>query len=147
MKFAQIILSIMTLTACSSNSSDTLAMSCEIFNKAENCSEVPMLRAGQLKLVHAGQFELKGQYSACFHEETVTIHGKYQRSDYNKGMSIELLATKIKGLKSSEFPSTIAVVTLEKTTLKGLIRDVWATIRSPKYANNNSTIEVVCKSG
>ncbi len=135
----------MILSACSSDNSGTLAMNCEILNKAENCSEVPTLRAGQLNLVPRGQFELKGQYSACFHEETVEIHGKYQRSNYNKGMSIELLATKIKGLKSSEFPSTIAVVTLEKATLKGEIRDVWAAIRSPKYGNNDSSIEVVCK--
>ena len=146
MKFARIILSIMTLTACSSDNSGTLAMNCEILSKAENCSEVPILRAGQLKLVPRGQFELKGQYSACFHEETVTIYGKYQRSDYNKGMNIELLATKIKGLKSSEFPSTIAVITLEKASLKGVIRDVWATIRSPRYGNGNTSIEVVCKS-
>ena len=149
MKFVRIIQGIIsfifiTLTACSSGVPGIPAMTCEILSKAEDCSAVPMLSSGHLKIMPDRQFKLKGQYNACYHKETVIIYGKYQHSDYGKGISIELLATKIKGLRPSEFPSTIAVVTLGKLSLKGVIRDVWATIRSPEN-NDKSAIEVICK--
>lgn len=149
MKFTRIIQGIisfifMTLTACSSGDPGIPAMTCEIMSKSEDCSAVPMLNSGELKIMPDRQFKLQGQYNACYHKETVIIHGRYQHSDYGKGINIELLATEIKGLKSSEFPSTIAVVTLEKSSLKGVIRDVWATIRSPEN-NDKSAIEVICK--
>ncbi len=148
MKFSQIIggiLSLIILASCSNDDSNIPAMTCKIVQKAENCSAVPTLTSGLLRIVPRGHFELKGHYSACFHDETVTIYGEYQVSEYKKGMNIELLATKIKGLKSSEFPSTIAVITLEKATLKGVMRDVWAAIRSPAYRHDGSQIEVTCK--
>jgi hypothetical protein len=135
---------LMTLTACSNDDLGIPAMSCEISNKAESCRAVPLLNSGHLRIMPGRQFKLKGQYNACYHQETVNIHGRYQHVEYGKGLSIELLATEIKGLKSSEFPSTIAVVTLDKSSLKGVIRDVWATIRSPEI-DDKSMIEVTCK--
>lgn len=134
-----------TATACSRDKSSVPSMTCNIVSTSDKCTSVPTLSKGRLKMMQGGRFVLDGQYSACFHEENVIIQGKYQRSNYSNGMSIELLATKIKGLKSSTFPSTIAVINLDKSSLKGLINDVWARIRSPMQSGDKPVVEITCK--
>ncbi len=133
------------VSACSKEKPLIPLMTCNISQNLDKCSATPTLEKGKLKILPGEQFTLDAQYQACFHQETVVIQGKYEGTPYNKGLSIELLATKIKGLKSSKFPTTIAVVTLEKSTLKGVINDIWANIRSSKQSDGKHVAEITCK--
>jgi hypothetical protein len=149
MKFtAQSLLSgfvLLNVSACSGEKPLIPLMTCSISQKLPECSAIPTLEKGKLKILPSEKFTLDAQYQACFHQETVHIQGKYKAATYNNGLTIELLATKIKGLKSSEFPTTIAVVTLEKSTLKGVINDVWASIRSSTQSDGKHVAEITCK--
>lgn len=133
------------VSACSREKTLIPLMTCNISQKLDECSATPTLEKGKLKILPGEKFTLDARYQACFHQETVVIQGKYKGSSYNKGLSIELLATKIKGLKSSEFPTTIAVVTLEKSNLKGVINDIWANIRSSTQSDGKHVAEITCK--
>jgi hypothetical protein len=142
---------IIILTSACANDNDisSTALSCEISRKEGRCTSIPTLDNGTLKIIQGRHFILNGQYNACFHEEAINIRGKYRVANYNNGMRFELLATKIQGLKSTktvEFPSTVAVVTLNKTSLKGVISDIWATIRTPITVASRTEAEITCKS-
>ncbi len=136
---------LLNVSACSEEKSLIPLMTCSISQNLTDCSANPTLEKGQLKILPDKKFTFEGQYQACFHQETVNFQGKYKGDSYNKGLTIELLATKIKGLKSSEFPTTIAVVTLEKSTLKGVINDIWASIRSSTKSDGKHVAEITCK--
>lgn len=135
----------MTASACSGEKPLIPLMTCNISQKLDECSAIPTIKKGKLKILPGEKFTLDAQYKACFHQETVIIQGKYKGASYNKGLSIELLATKIKGLRSSEFPTTIAVVTLEESSLKGVINDIWANIRSSTQSDGKHVAEITCK--
>ena len=149
MKFtAQSLLSgfvLLIVSACSGEKPLIPLMTCSISKKLDECSATPTLEKGKLKILPGEKFTLDAQYQACFHQEAVVIQGKYKGASFNNGLTIELLATKIKGLKSSEFPTTIAVVTLEKSVLKGVINDVWASIRSSTQSDGKHVAEITCK--
>ncbi len=149
MKFtAQSLLSgsiLLIASACSGDKPLIPLMTCNISQKFDECSATPTLEKGKLKILPGEKFTLDAQYQACFHQEAVVIQGKYKGASFSKGLTIELLATKIKGLKSSEFPTTIAVVTLEKSILKGIINDVWASIRSSTQSDGKHVAEITCK--
>ena len=140
-----ILYALIAMVACSRDTSKIPLMTCNIFSSSDKCSAVPTLSKGMLNIKQTGRFTLDGHYSACFHEENVIIQGKYQSSNYSNGINIELLATEIKGLKSSTFPSTIAVINLDKVSLKGRISDVWASIRSPLQGSIAPAVEIICK--
>lgn len=137
-------LCVITLTSCNNDKSSVPPVTCKILRQAGDCSSVPTLNTGELKIKSNGSFSLEGQYQACYHKEAVSIQGQYQASSFSNGFNIELLATKIKGLGSSDFPATIAVVTLDKSSLKGVINDIWATIRTPIQNAKKRTIDIIC---
>lgn len=139
------VIVVIAVSACTREKSIIPLMTCKISSLTNECTSTPTLQSGKLRILPGMSFTFEGQYNACFHQETVSIHGKYKGSGYSNGLTIELLASKIKGLKSSDFPSTIAVVTLEKSTLKGAITDIWATIRSPVLNDGKHVVEITCK--
>ncbi len=149
MKFTSLLLILglilLSVSSCSKEKPLIPLMTCSISQTSDECSATPTLEKGKLKILPGEKFTLDAQYQACFHQENVLIQGKYKGTSFNKGLTVELLATKIKGLKSSEFPTTIAVVTLEKSTLKGIINDVWASIRSSTQFDGKHVAEIICK--
>jgi hypothetical protein len=136
---------LLTVSSCSKEKPLIPLMTCSISQTLTECSATPTLEKGELKTLSGEKFTLDARYQACFHQENVHIQGKYKGTSFNKSLTVELLATKIKGLKSSEFPTTIAVVTLEKSTLKGVINDIWANIRSSIQSDEKHVAEITCK--
>ncbi len=121
------------------------SMTCVITQDEGDCSAIATLSTGHIKIKPNQAFELIGQYSACFHEEVVVVQGRYQSKVFDKGYTIELLAKKIGNLKSSDFPSTIAVITLDRASLEGVIHDVWSSIRFPSLSQEKTLIGLTCQ--
>ena len=136
---------LLATTACKNEIPAPPLMTCTISPQFSECTPMPTLQSGKLTILPSREFTLEGLYSACYHQETVKIQGKYKNSIYTSSLVIELLATHIEGLKSSDFPSTIAVVTLDKSTKQGIITDIWASVRSPIESNNKYVSEITCK--
>ncbi len=139
------ILLIITLIACSDIQKPLPVMTCKIKRITDECSPVPVLADGQLNIKKQRQFELTGLYEACYHQETVAIQGQYHSTMKNNVLTIELLSNRIKGIKSSKFPTTIAVVTMNNKTLEGNIRDIWPHIRSPQQNDTAYMAKITCK--
>lgn len=138
-------ITVLATSACTKEPPVLPLMTCTLSPQFSECTPMLTLQTGQLTLMPSRDFILKGQYNACFHKENIIIQGRYKNTTYPSTLVIELLATHIEGLQTSDFPSTIAVVTLDKSTLKGITTDIWANIRSPIEINKRYVSEITCK--
>jgi hypothetical protein len=141
---ALIMSTVPVISACTKEAPALPLTNCSISPQFSECTPVPTLQTGQLILMPSKEFVLKAQYGACYHQENVTIQGRYKNSIYPDSLLIELLATHIEGLDPSTFPSTVAVVTLDRSSQQGIVTDIWATIRSPIKSNNRYVSEITC---
>lgn len=108
-------------------------MTCSITSASVNgCTGIPTLHSGVLKLSKEGIFKLKARYEGCFMVEDVTKSGNFAASFFEKTMSLELLTTKITGMKDalSDFPETLGFVHLNYDKLDGYFVDISAVIRA-----------------
>ncbi len=108
-------------------------MTCSITSASVNgCTGIPTLHSGVLKLSKEGIFKLKARYEGCFMVEDVTKSGNFAASFFEKAMSLELLTTRITGMKDvlSDFPGTLGFAHLNYDKLDGYFVDISAVIRA-----------------
>tara|TARA_R110002073_G_scaffold42695_2_gene119247 strand:- start:718 stop:1194 length:477 start_codon:yes stop_codon:yes gene_type:complete len=120
------------LPAMSVKPSDVKDMTCRIANSdTKGCTGMPTLRSGVLTILKEGVFELKAHYEGCFFIEDATKSGVFFASKFKNGMSLELLSTKISGVKdtTTDFPRTLGFVNLHYDKLDGFFVDFSAVIR------------------
>ena len=137
------------LVGCAQEKSSINGMVCTLSTQqTKDCSSTPVLQHGMLKTDSNGEFELKGHYDACFHVEDVIIKGKYTHLTTGKTLTLELLATNIKGSKDApeDFPRTVGFMKLDNKTLNGTFDDIWATIRAQNTnSERKAPISLNCK--
>lgn len=145
-------ISILLLTSPAAKSEEPFSlenMICHIASGDKyNCTGTPTLQTGVLSISKQGTFEMKASYAGCFMMENVTKSGKYETSFFDTSMSLELLTTKTKGMKSviSDFPRTLGYANLEYDKLGGYFIDLSSSIygrgRSAEY---NTPLKLQCE--
>ena len=123
---------LLPLMACSNNPG-LANMNCTVSTTGkEECQSIPTLSSGTLKLKRNGSFELTGNYMSCFQSSKVRILGQYQHTETpTQIIEMELSAEKIEQNegKKIDFPRTIGVINLDRTSGKGNFIDIWSNIR------------------
>lgn len=123
-------------------------MTCYITLADRNdCTGIPTLHSGVLAISEDGTFKLEARYEGCFMVENVTKSGKYEASPFEEIMSLELLTTKITGMKDTplDFPRTLGFANLNYDKLDGYFIDLSAVIRARgRHTDNISTSKLQC---
>lgn len=128
------LLSVALLAGFNQQASSAEDLICQIAAKDDqSCTPVLSLKSGNLTLKAEDlSFELIAQYEACFQKEAVKITGQYQQRANDKTHDIELLAKQVVTVdeeeKTSTFPQTIGLVSLDIDSKKGHFTDIRAII-------------------
>ncbi len=97
-----------------------------------DCTGVPTLLGGELRLSRRGTFQLTGHYAACFQVEDLRIDGTFHAVPHDGGVDLELLAKRTRGgaPEARKLQRTIGLVNLDTKTLQARFTDTAALIRS-----------------
>ena len=123
------------LSGCATAPAAIPDLVCEVapgVEKTGDCSGIPTLLGGKLRLSKRGTFELTGHYDGCYQIEEVRIVGTFQAAPHEGGVDLELLARRTEGgdPEARKLPRTIGLVNLDTRTLEARFTDTAALIRS-----------------
>ncbi len=114
---------------------------------AKDCTGVPSLVDGELRLSKNGTFELTGHYDACYQVEDVVTEGTFQAALHDNGVDLELLAKRTfgGGPEALKLDRTIGLINLDMQTLKARFTDTAALIRSRgQMMGSAPSVPMVC---
>ena len=122
---------------------------CTISIERDVCSPLPVIVEATIDLSDSiTRFDFVARYQSCFSERNVKIQGRLlQTVNHDSAQEFELLGEYYEPVTDFiVFPRTIAYLMLDKTTLQGMLTDVWSAqqlMHHPKPAH--LTVPVNCR--